>query len=216
MWFNEKRVFITGTDTGVGKTYVSIKILQMFQENGLKPCYFKPISTGGIFHQNKLVSEDVLNVRKKTGIQESEELMNPLLYSIPAAPVISAELEGKPVQLNKIRQAYKSLCEHYESIVVEGIGGIMVPLTENYLVIDLVKEFNLPVIVVARAKLGTLNHTALTIRVLKDFGIKISGIVISHSSQMDLELGEDASIAVMERITGIPVIKRFFYEMDYA
>jgi dethiobiotin synthetase len=215
MWFNERRVFITGTDTGVGKTFVSIKILQMFQENGLKPCYFKPVATGGVFHQNKLVSEDVLKVKKKTGLEEPEEVMNPLLYSIPAAPLISSELEGKPVQLNKIRMAYKSLSERYESIVVEGVGGIMVPLTESYLVIDLVKELDLPVIVVARAILGTINHTALTIRVLKDFGIKICGIVISHSGSMDQEVGEEASLAVIERITGVPIIKRFSYEMDY-
>ncbi len=216
MWFNEKRVFVTATDTGVGKTFVSTKILEMYLHEGLNPCYFKPVATGAIFVDGKAVSEDVLMVQKKVGLTESAEFMNPVIYKIPASPLVAAQILGEPLPLSKIHSAYQRLCEKYDCFVVEGIGGVLVPLTETYGILDLIKEWNLSTIVVARATLGTINHTALTIRALKDFGIKILGIVISSSVKDSQEsLVKQLSFQTIEKMTKVPILKTFPHEAHW-
>ncbi len=215
MWFNEKRVFVTATDTGVGKTYLSAKILEMYRHHGLNPCYFKPVATGAVFVGGKAVSEDVLTVQKKTGLTESAEFMNPVIYELPASPLVAAQISGEPVPLAKIHSAYQRLCEKYDCFVVEGIGGVLVPLTETYWVVDLIKEWKLPTLVVARAALGTINHTALTIRALRELGIKILGIVISHTSNVHESFVEQASFKVIEKITNVPILKIFPHEAHW-
>jgi dethiobiotin synthetase len=213
-WLNEKRVFVTGTDTEVGKTFVSVKILQMYARQGIRAGYFKPVATGGIFRDSELVSEDVLTVERLAGIREERSRMNPVCYEIPAAPLIAAELSGRPVSLTRIRLAYEELRDRCESFVVEGIGGIMVPLTEETLVVDLVREFGLPVVIVTRPVLGTINHTALTVRILKDMGIRILGLVVTSTTDKDPGIAVNASFDVLRRMTGLPVLREFPYEME--
>jgi dethiobiotin synthetase len=210
MWFHEKRIFVTATDTGVGKTFVSTKILEMYLHQGLNPCYFKPVATGAISVGGKLVSEDVLTVQKKIALRESPEFMNPVCYEIPAAPLVAAQISGKPLPLALIQEAYQRLHEKYDCFVVEGIGGVLVPLTETIMVLDLIKAWGLPTLVVARATLGTINHTALTIQALRDFGVKILGIVISCSTQENPV--ERHSFPVIEKITQVPILKIFPHE----
>jgi dethiobiotin synthetase len=215
VWLNEKNVFVTATDTGVGKTFVSAKLMAMYQEAGETPAYFKPVATGCIYRDDSLISEDVLRIQQKTGFKEDPSLINPVSYELPAAPLIAARMNGESVPLTRIRNNFQALQKKYDCMVVEGIGGILVPLTENFLVIDLVKEWNLGTLIVARPNLGTINHTALTVRVLKDFGVRILGIVISHASFVDPGIGEKSAFEVIENLTGVPILKIFPHEMDW-
>ena len=125
MFFNEKRVFITGTDTDVGKTFVSVKLLNMMREKGLNPGYFKPVATGGVFRNGNLVSEDVLTVKEQALIADDCNFINPVLYKLAAAPRIAAETEAEVIDMLKIDNAYEALCSKYESFIVEGVGALV-------------------------------------------------------------------------------------------
>ena len=215
MRLNEKRIFVIGTDMRAGKTFVCVKLLEMLKKNGLNPGYFKPVSTRGVFKDNQLVSEDVLLIRNKTGLSDPFESMCPQVYEVQAPPLIAAELSGKPVSLTKIRGAFEALCRKYESFVVEGIGGVLEPLSPSYLVIDLIREFSLPVVVVAKAEAGILNQVALTVRALKASGLKVAGIAMSYTSGLDTGLSVGPSIDFIEKITGVPFLEKFNHEMDW-
>jgi len=215
MWLNERRVFVTGTDTGVGKTFVSVKLMEMYREAGHVPGYFKPVATGCIYKEGELVSEDVLSIQRKTGYQEDFSLINPARYELPAAPLIAAQMSGGTVPLSRIRGSYNTLKEKYECLIVEGIGGVLVPLTETYMIIDLIKDFDCGALIVTRPNLGTINHTALTVRMLKDFGIRILGIVVTQASHIDPGIGEKAAFEVIENLTRVPILKKFQHEMNW-
>ncbi|MBA3036754.1 MAG: dethiobiotin synthase [Desulfobacterium sp.] len=173
----EKGVFITATDTEVGKTFVSALLLKALLKQNIKAGYFKPVASGCQAEKGFLVSEDLLYVEKFTGIKMEHDLHCPVRYQKPLAPVIAAELEKKPVNLVKIKKAFELLKQEYFALIVEGIGGVMVPLSNNYLVLDLIAEFKLPALIVSRPSLGTINHTMLTISVLKNRGIPIAGFL---------------------------------------
>jgi dethiobiotin synthetase len=128
-----------------------------------------------------------------------QDLHCPLCYEKPLAPMAAALLEKKPVNLLKIKKAYNLLQQKHSSLVVEGIGGVMVPLRKNYLVLDLIAEFKLPAIVVARPILGTINHTLLTISALKNKGIPIAGFLTNG----DKEENDEAAATSPEIIAGL-------------
>ena len=212
MWYKEKCLFVTGTDTNVGKTFVSLKILEDLKKSSLQPGYFKPIATGGIISNGALMSEDALLVKKTLKLNQSIESMNPIILSHPNAPSVSAALEGIDIDLNLIRSQFSLLMQQHSSLVVEGIGGIMVPIKNDFLVLDLIQELNLPTLVVSKPYLGTINHTLLTLEVLKTKKIALVGIVMCCSQPIPLTPAEIEAIAVIEKLSGIPIIKSFKFE----
>jgi len=215
MFFNEKRVFITGTDTDVGKTFVSVKLLNMMREKGLNPGYFKPVATGGILHNGHLVSEDVLTVKNNTSITDDDHFINPVLYKLGAAPRIAAETAAEIINLVEIDNAYKNLCHKYESFIVEGIGGIYVPLTEQVSVIDLIKKWNLPVILVSKAVLGNINQTVLSLKALQNEGVNIIGIIVSYVTKEYPGIAVEKSFQIIEEMTKVKVLAKFPYEGEF-
>lgn len=194
-----KVLFITATDTGVGKTTVSAALAKIVKEKDIKVGYFKPVETGVEEYpvDGKLLSDI-------TG-QSIDEVV---LYKFknPVAPYPASEIEGVEIDLEKIKQQYEYLKQKYEFLIVEGAGGVYVPITKNYTYVDMVKEFNLPVLVVSRAKLGTINHTVLTVKALK--GVKIAGIVMNGFDGSDIS--EETNPRVIYEMTGIPIIAKCF------
>lgn len=165
--------FITGTDTGVGKTYVTAQLCNMFRRAGYDVGVMKPVATGG--------RADTLYLLKHTGLKDPLDMINPIHFKAPVAPTIAAKLEKKSISIKKILSAYKKLkAIHKDGILVEGVGGVLVPLTKNYLVTDLIKELKIPAIIVTRPWLGTVNHTLLTIDALKTRRIPISGFIVNY------------------------------------
>lgn len=164
-----KNIFITGTDTGVGKSiFTSVLALSLLQE-GRKVCISKPIQTG-FPKDTDLLSE----------LTESKiDIFNTYSFSLPAAPLVSAKCENKEINIEKIISEIKSLEEKYDCVIVEGIGGIAVPINNNYVVADLIKALNYPVVIVARSSLGTINHSVLTIEFAKQKRLNLLGFVIS-------------------------------------
>ncbi len=166
-----KGIFITGTDTGVGKTLVACGIARLLKSWGVKVGVMKPVSTGD--------QEDARALLKAAQIKEDLALVNPQFFKAPLAPCVAAELEGREVDSETIYKAYWHLSKKYDVMVVEGIGGVKVPLGETTYVADLIEALRLPALVISRATLGTLNHTLLTLDALAQEKVEVVGVLFN-------------------------------------
>jgi dethiobiotin synthetase len=171
-------VFVTGTDTGVGKTIVATGIAGAMRKDGIDVGVMKPIATG-IPQGNGFRSSDAELLAKISGSKDSENEINPVFLPLEASPLAASKALNIDIKLDEIFSAFKRLADKHDFVIVEGIGGVMVPVKQNYYVIDMIKEMNLPVLIVSRAALGTLNHTVLTVRACKEYDLNIAGIVLN-------------------------------------
>ncbi len=208
---NIKGVFITGTDTGVGKTYVASGIARALTCAGIDVGVMKPAETGCRKHLGQLIPSDATCLMKSAGVHDPLDLVNPFRFSRPLAPSLAAQLDGKIVAPQKIINAFDRLARKHDFMIVEGAGGIMVPLAETYLYLDLAADIHLPVVIVARPGLGTINHTLLTITALKKHRLKIAGVVINYASDGKEGLAETTSPAVIKAISGIKIMGIVYY-----
>jgi dethiobiotin synthetase len=199
-----KGLFVIGTDTDVGKTFVTAGITYILRKHNFNACSFKPVQSGGIVKDNKVLSGDIEFVKDITEINETNTMMNSYCLKEAVSPHIAAEIENVTIDKNKILEDYKKLQEKYDYVIVEGAGGIIVPLIRGkYYIYDLVKDLDIPVIIVARAGVGTINHTALTVDFIKRLGIEIKGLIINGYSN---SFYEDDNIKVLKNITNVDVI----------
>lgn len=174
-----KSIFITGTDTGVGKTIASATIAMLLRRMGHKVGVMKPVTSGCIERDGKLVSEDAELLCFAAGIPVSGDNA-PYLLRAPLAPSVAAAQDGVRIDFQVIKEAYQRLCEEYDFVIVEGAGGLMVPLVGGMLIADLALFLGLPVAVVARPNLGTVNHTLLTTFGAKNLGLTVKGVIINR------------------------------------
>ena len=196
---------MTATDTEVGKTFVSGVLLKILLENHIKATYFKPVATGCEDVGDGLVAEDLVRIRQLTGLDLHDDTHCPYRYFYPLAPLAAARLEGHPIQIEKIHDALRTLMDGYSTVVVEGVGGVLVPITEDTLLLDLIQEMRLPTLVVARPGLGTINHTLLTIRALQLRGIPVIGFV-TNGKRNDTDLAQVTSPSLIEQFGAAPFL----------
>ncbi len=193
-----KGVFITATDTGVGKTYIASLITGwLSSEMDLEVGVFKPFLTGS--------RRDALLLMKAAGIPitlKNLSRVNPCFLKHPLAPFVSAKLENRRININKVIKVFEKNCLKWDFVVVEGAGGLLVPIKRDKFMIDLIKIFNLPVIVVARPSLGTINHTLLSIEALRNRGIKRIAVVVNNYKGRNLA-----------EKTNVPVLKFFLKDI---
>jgi len=190
-----KGIFIVGTDTGVGKTYIACSLANALNKRKISLAVMKPIASGD--------RKDAESLIRASGSKEKINSVNPIFLKYPLAPYVSAKLEKKSVNLKKVWAQFKKLGNKYDFLIVEGIGGLMAPIKSDYFVIDMIRKFNLPALVVARPSLGTLNHTLLTVEKLRREKIKIIGIVLSGGRK--LSLAEKTNPTILKELTGLPV-----------
>ena len=198
-------IFITGTDTDCGKTFVSSLLLKAFIALGIDASYQKWVSTG-----NRDYSEDAHFVYEMAGITPppmAGSLETPYCFSLPASPHLAGEQDGQSVDTRHLEECTRILGDRHELVIVEGVGGLLVPLTRETLLIDLVAQMSLPTIVVARAGLGTINHTLLTIEALERRGIEIRGLIINEDRPANPLIAQDNQ-AIIEKFTGISPLCR--------
>lgn len=176
-------IFVTGTDTGVGKTEVGRAAVGLLRGEGLSVSVMKPIETG-VGPEGPL---DALALREAAGVPDAIDLVCPHQFSLPAAPNVAAEEEGRNVDLPLIMSTYETLRAQRDFIWVEGAGGILVPVTDDFSMADLAKALALPVLLVARASLGTINHTLLSLAEIDRQNLECVGVVLSHSAQQTSE-----------------------------
>jgi dethiobiotin synthetase len=148
-------------------------------------------------------------------MEESVHLISPCCFEKPLAPLTASQIEGITIDLSKITKAYNQLRGIYDAVIVEGIGGLLVPLRQDYSVLDLAKEFGLPVIVVSRPGLGTLNHTMLTINCAIKEGLTVAGIIINYHYPPEDTIAEETNPETLKQISPVPVIGIFPYLQDF-
>lgn len=171
-----QNIFITGTDINVGKTFISAGLAATMQSLGYSTCVYKPIQTGSIEQPGFMQSPDLTFVNS---IDPYIKTFSTYLLKQPAVPVIAAEEENIAIDKNLIKRDLEAIETSHDCTIVEGTGGVMTPVGTNFLISDLIKTLNLPVILVVRAKEGMINQTLLTINHAHNKGIKIRGIIIN-------------------------------------
>ena len=203
-----KNLFITGTGTDMGKTYITGLILKKFQENGKKAAYYKAAMSGNEKRPDgSLIPGDALHVKTVSGIKEPLEEMCPYVYETAVSPHLAAQIEGNPVELETVLQAFDSVCGNYDYVTAEGSGGILCPLrfdeTKLWLE-DFIKARDLNCLIVADAGLGTINSVVLTAEYMKERGITAKGILFNHYDDKNL-LHRDNRF-MCEYMTGLKVL----------
>jgi dethiobiotin synthetase len=209
-----KGFFITGTDTGVGKTVVAVAIIKAIGLIGLRACGMKPIETGCIREGDILVPLDGMFIKTIARMEENVKHISPCCFESPLAPLAASEIEGVSVDFDKIKRAYADLKRNYDVVVVEGIGGLLVPIKRGYFVLDLARDFGLPTIVVSRPGLGTLNHTMLTVNYAIKEGLDVAGIIINYNHPPKETLAEETNQEIIKQISKVPIIGVFPYLKD--
>ena len=187
-------VFVTATDTGAGKTAITAGIAAVLRRRGVDVGVFKPISSGGAADARLLI--------RSAGVSEDLELVNPVRLEAPLSPNMAAELEGRQITLEPVVAAYSRLIRLHDTVLVEGVGGLLVPIRDDLLVADLAARLGLPLLVVARAALGTINHTLLTLEAAKTRNLETRGVVFNTTGPGDPRAAR-GSPDVISRLTGV-------------
>jgi dethiobiotin synthetase len=171
-------IFVTGTDTGVGKTVVSATLARLLRMNGVRVGVMKPVTSGGSEAADGLVSDDAMLLCQAAGIAYSEDVA-PYVLREAVAPSDAARIDGVRIDFSVIKAAFNRLTAVYDYVIVEGAGGLMVPLSGGLLVADLARELELQLLVVARPGLGTINHTVLTCFAAQQMNLKVAGVIVN-------------------------------------
>jgi dethiobiotin synthetase len=192
------RLFVTATDTGAGKTYVTCLILRALRAAGREAAGFKPVCCGS--------RQDVAEILEAGVPGLTAEEVNPVFYKMPLAPLAAGMLENRVFDMETVRRAWEELSGRYEDIVVEGCGGWEVPLTDTLTVGDLAVELGLPVVVVVNNRLGALNHTILTVRAIQRKGLVCAGMILNYVAD-SRDTASISNAAVLRRVLPeVPVL----------
>ncbi|MDH3737141.1 MAG: dethiobiotin synthase [Nitrosopumilus sp.] len=198
-----KSLFITGTDTDVGKTYITAGLAVTLRKMGVDVGIMKPFAAG-IPQKKGFKSEDVEILANAAQVNDSESLLNPQYFPIPASPYTAwKNLKIKP-KIDSILSSFKNLSKKHSMMLVEGMGGIMTPILKDYFVTDLIKNMKIPAILVTRTKIGTINHTIMTVKMCEKYKIPIKGIIINNfdsDGYKPKELTRD-----LKSLTKVPVL----------
>jgi dethiobiotin synthetase len=166
-------LFLTGTDTGVGKTFVAVELLRLLREAGIRAVGMKPICCGN--------RDDVRRLLAAGAEDATIEELNPVWLQSPVAPSVAARIERIEIDIEKIHHRFTILSQRFEIVLVEGVGGWLVPIAPNFFVSDLAKRLNLPVVIVTENRLGCLNHVLLTCQSIRNCGFSCAGIILNRA-----------------------------------
>ncbi|MEK0348000.1 MAG: dethiobiotin synthase, partial [Nitrosopumilus sp.] len=179
-----KSLFITGTDTDVGKTYIAAGLAVTFRNMGIDVGVMKPFAAGRA-QKKGYKSEDIVILSKAAKACDPEKLVNPQFFKIPASPYTAWKtLKTKP-KISIILSSFKKLTKLHDMILVEGMGGIMTPILKDYYITNLIKEMKIPAVIVTRSKIGTVNHTIMTCKMCEKYKIPVKGIIINNFDELD-------------------------------
>jgi len=192
-----KGYFITGTDTEVGKTVATYVLGLLYQSKGLDVGIMKPIQCAG---------SDAKLLKKLLNVKDSIEDINPFYAKEPLSPHIAFSRSKRKVSIKKILNSYKKLAAKHEMLLVEGAGGLLVPIKKGYLMADLIRELELEVIIVSRLGLGTINHTMLTIQQARNLGLKIRGVIFNEGKNKSIGISEKTNPKTIKDIEKVPIL----------
>ncbi|MBX3349882.1 MAG: dethiobiotin synthase [Nitrospira sp.] len=206
-------IFITGTDTGVGKTLVSAALALYLKQQGLTVGVMKPIETGT--SPSKEAQSDAARLRSIIESDEPLGAIRPYAFELPVAPLAAAQKKGQAINLETIKKVYRLLSTRYDSMIVEGVGGVRVPIAPKSTVADLITSLRLPVVVVGRSGLGGINHALLTIEALQRSRIPILALVLNQTESARsavARLQQKTTLEILRKQAGVPVLGPLPYE----
>lgn len=209
---NIRGCFVTGTDTSIGKTRVSVGLLHALRRAKVPCVGMKPVASGAGKTAEGLRNEDALALQGAASLRRPYDLVNPYCFAPPIAPHLAARESGVEIRLEAIRSAYDALRRDAGAVVVEGVGGWQLPLSETLELPDLVRELELPVLLVVGLRLGCLNHALLTARAVRADGLELLGWV-ANAVDPTFERPE-ANVATLEAELGAPLLGRLPYAPD--
>ena len=199
-------LFLTGTDTNVGKTYVAALLIRALRRQGHDTVGMKPICCG-----DRADAEALYEAGDR---RASLSAVNPVWMRAPAAPFAASLIENRAVDLSLIRETFANLRKSHSSLIVEGVGGWRVPITADFFVSDLAAEFGLPVAIVVANRLGALNHALLTIEAVRREGLEIAGIILNHVTELSEEpdVASSTNRTILEALGKVPIL----WEIDHG
>lgn len=208
-----KGIFVTGTDTGVGKTVVAGLLARFLEEKGYRVITQKWIQTGNQGFSSDIATHLKLMKKSKKDVKQYFSLMAPYIFNLAASPHLAAAKQRKTVRVEKIKSSFKQLASNFDFVIVEGVGGALVPLNKKRLVIDIAGELGLKALVVVANKLGAINHSLLTIEAIRKRKMKMAGLIFNNiDSKVDKKIIKDNPIVIkalgQEKILGsLPYLK---------
>lgn len=203
-----KNIFITGTGTDVGKTFVTGLILKKLKESGRSAAYYKAAMSGNERRTDgSLIPGDALYVKNISGIAQPLDTMCPYIYKSAVSPHLASRLEGNPVRMDTVQAGFDAVCAEYDYVTMEGSGGILCPICFDEKKIqleDVIKKLNLSCLIVADAGLGTINSVVLTAEYMRARQIPVKGILFNHFHPGDVM--EEDNLRMCEYLTGLKVL----------
>ncbi|NNL58515.1 MAG: dethiobiotin synthase [Nitrosopumilus sp.] len=198
-----KSLFITGTDTDVGKTYITAGLAVTLRKMGIDVGIMKPFAAGSA-QKKGFKSEDVEILSKAAQVNDPENLVNPQFFPMPASPYTAWKTMKIKPKITSVISSFKKLSKLHQMLLVEGMGGIMTPILKDYFVTDLIKEMKIPSVLVTRTKVGTVNHTIMTVKMCEKYGIPIKGIIVNDFDSDGYKTKE--LIRDLKSLTGVPIL----------
>ena len=207
-----KPLFVTATDTDVGKTYVCAGLAYALKKSGIDVGIMKPFACG-VKQKIGFSSNDLTILTNAAMVDDAEDIINPFFFPLPASPYTAAKNLGVKIDVEHVMECFRKLDEIHDIVLVEGIGGIMTPILKDYAIIDLVKDLMANTIIVTSSKIGTVNHTVLTCNMCKNMNIPIKGLIINNFDSTGYpipELERDLSaLTDLPVLCSLPHMKKF-------
>lgn len=201
-----RSIFVTGTDTGIGKTLIAGGIAAAMARRGVNVGVMKPIATGARRKGGGVVSEDVEFLMAAADVRDPLELVSPVCLEPALSPNLASKIAQQPIEIPRVWKAYKVLRAMHAAVVVEGAGGLMVPILDRYFMADMVQRLRLPVLIVTRPTLGTINHTALTVLAARHYGLEVLGLVVNYAEKIKVGVVERLNPDALESACNVPVL----------
>lgn len=205
-----RSLFITGTGTDIGKTYVAGLIVKKLADEGKNAAYYKAAMSGNDRREDgTLIPGDALFVQQTSGIKQPLEEMCPYIYENAYSPHLASRIEGHPVEMSVVKAGYEDVCKKYDYVTMEGSGGILCPICFDEAKIqleDVIKELDMPSIIIADAGLGTINSVVLTVEYMKAHELPVKGIIFNNYHPGNVM--EDDNIYMCEYMTGLPTLAK--------
>lgn len=200
----KRGIFVTGTDTGVGKTIVAATLARLLRLRGIDVGVMKPATSGCREVAGELVSDDALLLCDAAGVACDRDVA-PYLLREPLAPAEAARIDGVRIDAERIRESFQRLASCHDYVIVEGAGGLMVPLADDLMTSALIRGLDLPLLVVARPNLGTVNHTLLTCCCARHLGLRVIGVVVNNFPA-EPDLAEQGAARQIATLSGVPLL----------
>jgi dethiobiotin synthetase len=199
-------LLVTGTDTGVGKTLVAAAVADWFRRRQFRVAVLKPVATGCVRRREGLVSEDAEFLAHHADARFPLHVVCPACYAEPLAPAVAAERAGEPLDWEAVARSVREMAAASDVMVVEGVGGLMVPMDAQTTFLDVATWLKLPAVVVARPGLGTINHTLLTVGALRRAGVRVAGVVVNRYPPESADVATETNPRAIERWGKVPVL----------